>query len=267
MPERTVKDDFAMLGWAVGPANTALKDWAVHALKTARTVVTDPAMAHWHQCEGTWFVGVDALPNAADGRVGASAPLRRADLHPLGHITGPLPALHNAQLSVTYPGYPRPREGESDAAFRYRRNRDAAHVDGVLATGSARRRRVQEPHAFILGLPLTRADPEASPLVVWEGSHHIMRAAFTQVFEGYARDTWSEVDVTEAYQAARREVFETCRRVPVLAAPGSALVLHRLALHGVAPWEDGAKADPDGRMIAYFRPPMPGGVSAWLDLP
>ncbi len=266
MTEDEVAERCDALGWATTPVSAVLRAWAGHARTTARSVVSDPAFAHWHQCEGTWFVGVDALPNTEDGRVGDSSPLRAADLGPLGRLTGPLPALHRAQLSVTYPGYPKPREGEGEAAFRYRRNRDAAHVDGVLATGPDRRRRVQEPHAFILGLPLTCADPEASPLVVWEGSHRIMRAAFVQAFEGHVRNSWSDLDVTDAYQAARREVFETCRRVPVIVPPGGAFLLHRLALHGVAPWLAGAEADPDGRMIAYFRPPMPGGVPAWLDL-
>ena len=44
------------------------------------------------------------------------------------HLFGSL-ALHPAQLSVIYPGYPKPRVGESEAAGRYRAKRDAAHLD------------------------------------------------------------------------------------------------------------------------------------------
>ena len=42
---------------------------------------------------------------------------------------------HKAQLSVIFPGYPKPRIGDSEAAFEYRRKRDAAHVDGLLPIG------------------------------------------------------------------------------------------------------------------------------------
>jgi len=40
-----------------------------------------------------------------------------------------------------------------------------------------------------------------------------------------------------------------------------------MTLHGVAPWSQNASAGPDGRMIAYFRPEMSGGVPAWLSAP
>ena len=180
---------------------------------------------------------------------------------------GPVPPLHPAQVSVIYPGYPRPRAGEGEAAFGYRLRRDAAHVDGVRPEGAARRRFVLEPHSFILGLPLVPASERAAPLVVWEGSHEIMRAAFAAAFRDRPPEAWRTVDVTEIYQAARREVFESCTRVEVSAAPGEAYVVHRLALHGVAPWAEGEPAGPDGRMIAYFRPECPGGHAEWLQAP
>jgi len=45
--------------------------------------------------------------------------------------------------------------------------------------------------------------------------------------------------------------------------PGEATLLHRLTLHGVAPWAAGVTAPPEGRIIAYFRPLM-GTVQDWL---
>jgi hypothetical protein len=42
--------------------------------------------------------------------------------------------------------------------------------------------------------------------------------------------------------------------------------VHRLCLHGVAPWAADATAPPEGRMIAYFRP-MLRSVAAWLHDP
>ncbi len=247
-------------GWTRFAADPATRAWAAAAHEAGRAVLADPAQrATWLQCEGTWFVGVDALPTAPDGSIGG-VPLAGAAPEALA----PLPDLHPAQLSITFPGYPRPRAGESEAGFRYRLKRDAAHVDGVLAEGAARRRRIREPHAWILGLPLTEADAGASPLVAWEGSHLVMRDALRGALAGHPPETWGEVDVTDAYQAARRRCFETCRRVELPAAPGEALLLHRLTLHGIAPWAEGAQAPPEGRMVAYFRPRIMGGAEAWL---
>ena len=79
-------------------------------------------------------------------------------------------------------GYPKPRKGESESAFRYRLNRDAAHVDGLLPVGAHRQRMLKEPHAYVLGLPLNESAAGASPLVVWEGSHVIMAEVFLTAF-------------------------------------------------------------------------------------
>lgn len=260
-------EDFFTKGWAVFPPEPAVTDWAGHAAVHAQTAVQKPENKNLLQCEGTWFVGLDALPNDAVGRVAGGAPLSGAAVDFATAQCGGWPALHPAQLSVTYPGYPRPRQGESDAGFRYRRDRDAAHVDGIIGIGTPKRRFVQEPHAFVLGVPLTEADPDAAPLVVWEGSHHIMKSALQQVMQGHAEGHLSKVDVTEIYQSARQEAFANCPRIPLPGPVGSVSLLHRLTLHGVAPWAEGAVAVPEGRMIAYFRPELAGGVAAWLTDP
>ncbi|MDZ7709216.1 MAG: hypothetical protein U5K36_03295 [Roseovarius sp.] len=127
---------------------------------------------------------------------------------------------------------------------------------------------LHERHAYILGLPLTEANAQASPLVVWEGSHHLMRRAFATALSGIAPRDWANVDLTDTYHAARRDAFETCARVPLFAPPGAAILVHRMALHGVAPWAEGATAPPEGRMIAYFRPEFPDETRAdWLTAP
>ena len=70
-------------------------------------------------------------------------------------------------------------------------------------------------------------------------------------------------DVTDAYTAARRKVFGTCRRVTVAARPGESYLAHRLCLHGVAPWAENAGRE-GMRAIAYFRPdPFPGASAEW----
>ncbi|MEM9578272.1 MAG: hypothetical protein AAF999_14815 [Pseudomonadota bacterium] len=259
--------EFFDKGWAVFPPEDIILDWVRYARPDAVRALSDPALAEWHQCEGTWFVGLDALDNDPQGRVAGSGPLSGAAVDFAAAHCGGWPALHKAQVSGVFPGYPRPRAGETEAGFRYREKRDAAHVDGIIGKGDPKRRFVEEPHAFILGLPLTEADQQAAPLVVWEGSHTIMQAALRQALANNPTAELGAIDVTEAYQQARWEVFEYCARVVVHGPPGSAILVHRLALHGVAPWGAGARAAPEGRLIAYFRPPMPGGVRDWLDAP
>ncbi|WP_170782671.1 hypothetical protein [Ruegeria lacuscaerulensis] len=258
--------DFHERGWVKFPYDPVLADWVRHALPQARASVADPAHAQWVDCEGTWFIGVDALDNDAQGRVGQSDVLSGQAMGFIVEQYGTLP-LHKGQVSIIYPGYPKPRRGENEAAARYRRNRDAAHVDGLRPTGPDRRRRVDEPHAWILGIPLTDASADASPMVLWEGSHKILRAAFAEALMDHPRDRLHEVDITDIYQTARREVFDTCPRIELTAKPGEAYLLHRHCLHGVAPWPDGANAGPDGRMIAYFRPECAGGVAEWIESP
>lgn len=258
---------FRERGWARFGHDAALARWAGAARDAAVARMAEPAhRAAWTDCGGTWFVGVDTLPNDARGRVTGSEPLSGEGYATALALYGDL-SLHPAQVSVTWPGYPKPRAGEGDAAFRYRQRRDAAHVDGLLAIGPDRARMLKERHAYILGLPLTDAGEGASPLVVWEGSHEIMRAAFTAALEGVAPEDWGEVDLTEIYKAARRDVFTRCVRIVLPARPGEATLVHRLALHGVAPWAKGARAPAEGRMIAYFRPHFHGTGPDWLTAP
>lgn len=236
-------------GWQrIGP-HTAIKDWAKAALPLAQRVVA--ASPEPWRCGGTWFVGVDALPNGPDGAVSNMAfPWK---VLPLAPVT-----LHPGQLSVVRPGYPQPSPEESATAFAFRQTRDAAHLDGLLPVGPTRRRMIREPHRWVLGLPLT--DSPASPLVVWEGSQRIMAAALHAALSPHPPENWADVDVTMAYQTARAQVFETCRRVELPARAGEATLLHRLTIHGVAPWQG---ADQGDRIIAYFRP-MLSTVAEWI---
>lgn len=252
-------------GWCRFPFDPTLADWVHAALPAARAAVQAPENQEWLRCGGTWFVGVNALPNDPNGAVaggpemaGAACNFVRDALKLEGF------SWDRAQVSVCYPGYPQPTATESADAFRFRLNRDAAHVDGLLPEGSERRRHLREPHGFVLGIPMVEADAGASPLVVWEGSHEIVRDAFRTVFGTLAPNRWRDVDVTDMYKATRQRIFEICPRVEVCAVPGEAYLIHRLALHGVAPWAQTAKTGPDGRMIVYFRP-QTGPVGGWLN--
>jgi hypothetical protein len=235
--------DLAKDGFVVFDTDPRVTRWATRAHVAACDVASDPVQrAKWMRHGETWFVGVDALSNGADGSigdVGLSGPWN--DI-----MTAPK-AWHRAQVSVIYDGYPKKDPQESEAAHKFRVNRCAAHVDGLHL--EAGRRIVREPHAFILGLPLNESD--ACPLVVWRASHLAMRVALAGVVgSGDPRG----VDVTEAYIAARRAVFDTCEAVEVPLRIGQAVLVDRFALHGVAPWRSGDTAPPEGRMIAYFRP-------------
>ena len=240
-------------GYRVYPFDPRVLRWAVEARKAAEKVLADPAMGHWYRHGRTWFVGVDALPSGADGAIGG-VPLEGA--WPVG---GPW---HPGQLSVVFQGYPGRDPGESDVAHQFRVNRCAAHLDGLLAEGPERRRFLREPHAFVLGIALDAVAVGASPLVVWEGSQEVIRETFADFYQGVAPEKWCNVDVTEGYQEARRKVFETCRPVEVPLRPGEAVLMHRLAVHGVAPW----RAGQGRRAMAYFRP-LQADVRQWLEAP
>ncbi len=257
------RKEFAAQGFTVFPAEEAVKNWARYALEAARIAVADPVNRHGLRCGGTWFVGVDALPNDETGAVPGGPPLSGAAMEFIKNDLRFALPLHRAQVSVCYPGYPQPSPDETPAAFGFRLNRDAAHVDGLLAEGPARRRFLKEPHAYILGLPLTEASPDAAPLVVWQGSHRHMGKVFTEALANRPQAEWPDIDLTEAYQAARREVFASCPRVALPMKPGEACLLHRHLLHGVAPWGLHATASSDGRMIAYLRPEFPQ-IGDWL---
>ena len=260
-------------GWQVFPAEDATQAWlatarpaGLAAVRAARLRGDD--LRHG----GTWLAGVDLLDNDSTGRVGQGVALGGAALRAAEAVTGRLP-LHRAQISAIFAGYPGrdaaeigPADTAAEAAYRYRLLRDAAHLDGLLAEGAAKRRHLREPHGYILGYGLSDASAGASPLVVYEGSPAVMRAAFRDVFADHPPDHWGDVDVTAAYQAARRRCFEQCKRVEIALAPGQAVLVHRLALHGIAPWAKDGAAGPDGRAIAYFRPILPRRAD-WLDLP
>jgi len=243
-------------GWRK-TASPAIALWARAALPLAIQALQGQPRRHG----GTWAVGLDLLPNDETGAIGAPLPWEDLGLAPQ--------PLHRAQLSAVYPGYPGRDPDETDAAHRFRLTRDAAHLDGLLPLGPDKRRFMKEPHAWVLGLALTEVT--AAPLVVWEGSHLILRQALRLALEPHPPESWADIDLTEAYAAARRACFDQCRRVEIAQSPGEAVILHRMILHGVAPWAQSGntawatQAPAHGRINAYFRPLLPS-VRDWLTL-
>jgi hypothetical protein len=258
------KEQLQDRGWCRFGPDVALLDWVRSALPVARQAISDPRNARHLLCDGTWFCGTNLLANDTQGAVIGGPNLAGAAIKFVhGELGFPRNAWDAAQISVCYPGYPQPMDGESEAAYRYRVHRDAAHVDGVLAEGPKRRRHVREHHAFLLGIPLVEVSPNASPIVVWEGSHAIIGETFRQQFDSLPPESWGKIDVTDAYWSARRQVFAACRRVEISARPGEAYVVHRFALHGITPWACDAPASAGGRIVVYFRPAAKD-PAAWL---
>ncbi|MEO9822753.1 MAG: hypothetical protein ABJ370_16490 [Paracoccaceae bacterium] len=229
-------------GYHLFPVTSEGRKWAEAANSVAEQITSDEAIRASNMRHGdTWFVGVDALPTGPCGEI-SGVECAGAWQHKVPDVT----PWHKAQLSVVYPGYPKPESDQSQANHAYRIKRAAAHVDGLLPIGPDRRRYPREFHAFVLGLPLNAS--KASPTVCWDGSHKIMGDALRDVIgDSNPRD----VDVTQAYHDARKVVFDSCKMVELRSEPGAAFLLHRFALHGTAPWSG---CDSTDRRIAFFRP-------------
>ena len=238
--------------------------WAEYAGKKGNEILANSSqLAKWLQCEGTWFVGVDVLPNDSGGNF---KEVKFPDIFKRLMEKINLKSYHKAQLSVIFPGYPKPRAGDSEAAYKYRLKRDAAHVDGLLPIGTNKRRHLIEAHGIILGIPLNNTHSGASPIVVWEGSHLIMQKEFSNLLSKVAPSGWKDIDLTDTYKKARRNCFENCKRVVIESPVGTGYALHPLLLHGITPWVSPSKGlESSNRQVAYFRPLL-NNVQDWLSI-
>ncbi|MFT4620773.1 MAG: hypothetical protein ACI9KS_001381 [Sulfitobacter sp.] len=234
-------------GWTFFPAEDATQRWVEAVLPLARTALETSERRHGR----TWAPGVDLLANGANGAVPGGPPLRGEATSKAQSLFTPL-ALHRAQISAVWSGYPQRDAAESEANHRYRAKRDAAHIDGLLPEGPNRRRHLREAHAWVLGVGLGEA--VAAPLVIWPGSVSIFRTAFRRFYGPHPVQNWGDLDVTDLYQSLRRDVFETCARIEVPLCRGEAILLDRHMLHGTAPWADSGQGC---RITAFFRPELP----------
>ncbi len=255
---------FTEASWVRFNHDAELAAWRQHALPPAVESATFASNKQWFRHQGTWFVGVNALPNDSHGKVAGSKVLSGAAINWLQRYVRSAFGLldstsydiewDRAQVSICYPGYPRKSPEESDSAHLFRLQRDAADVDGLLREGKSRARYVREYHAFILGVPLSEFTADAAPFVVWEGSHKIIQRRLQERLESVPMQSWHSEDISQAYIQAREEVFTHCERKEIYAQVGESFAVHRLAVHGMAPWGERASSDANGRMIAYFRP-------------
>lgn len=254
---------FQTKGWAPIEETDALLNWCSEIRPHAEARINDPELrSEWLRSGGTWFVGANVLGNTEFAQIDDSSPL------PI-HLRGILDQIIGVegsdvgpgQVSTCWPKYPTQDEEETDASFRFRQKRDAAHLDGLKAEGATRDRYMREFHSAILGIPLQDAEQGAAPFVIYEGSHHIIADMLANAYSGIDSEDWADVAVTGAYTAARRKVFDICKRVEVTADLGGAYIAHRFAIHGMAPW-----AGPNGpkRTVLYFRPYWNADLKGWL---
>jgi len=170
-------------GWTVFAPDAELTGWARACAPLAAEMLADPALVGDYRCDGTWFAGVNALPNDARGAVpGRVPPLAGAAVEFTRTLAGAFD-WDRGQMSAVFPGYPRHGAEDTEASHGYRRDRCAAHVDGLERIMPSRRRKLSETHSFLLGIPLGDAGVKEGAFVVWRGSHAIMRAAFAEVLE------------------------------------------------------------------------------------
>ena len=247
-------NDFEHKGWVKFKFDERVVRWANAAnLKITAKLKNKEIFDNNLTCRGTWFVGVDALENDTDGALGEislSGPFESLMKHTETR------GLHATQVSIIFEGYPKPRDQESESSFNFRLKRDAAHVDGLIADFPGGPRKLKEPHAYVLGIPLNQAPKGASPVVVWEGSHHLISKAFNSLFLKRDPEKWKDLDVREVYMQTRKSIFEHCKRRVLHANLGESYMIHRLCLHGISPWDFEIKNFNEGRKIAYFRPEL-----------
>ncbi len=128
---------FSRRGWAVFPRGSGACGTGLrHATRRRRPPCRIPDRRIGCGVGARGSPGSTCLPNDAAGAVAGSGPLGGTAVRFIEAQLGLTEiAWDRAQVSVVYPGYPRRGEGETDAAFRVRRDRDAAHVDGLLPMG------------------------------------------------------------------------------------------------------------------------------------
>ncbi len=253
-------------GWYQFSADDQILGWLESIQTVVGQAIAAPQNQHWWRYQGTWFVGVNVLPNDGRGRVNAGPTLTGAAANFLAkYLKADLGAFDKAQLSIVRAGYPQADKHETKAALAYRRDRDAAHIDGLLKDAVAAGRYAREYHHYLWAIALHDGSLCTSPLVVWRGSHRLIQDSFRRFFADKDIESISQYDVSECYAATRKQVFEQCERVALPLQRGQSVVAHRFLLHGTAPWSRSQRGikQTDARGLCFFRPELKD-LHRWL---
>lgn len=252
--------EYLKYGYRVFDQEQQISDWIASAIKHAQEALVSPDNRHWYRYQNTWFVGVNVLNNRPDGSIGCGPELGgRAISFIEQSLTNRPIHLDRGQISVCFDGYPKKDISEPKTNHAYRLRRDAAHIDGVMKHDGDRY--LVEHHDYILGIAMNMVEAQASPFVVWQGSHRLMQTALCDYLSNYPKDKWRTTPISEVYSQTRKRILNECRRVELALKPGQALVAHRHLLHGTAPWKAVNETEP--RMLCFFRPESMT-VEQWL---
>ncbi len=257
--------DYCNKGYCRFARDERLVSWIDSISSAAEAILADPAHSHWWRCGGTWFAGVNILDNDAQGKYRDSLPLQGAAFDFMqSHILPHIPRcniLDRAQISVCTFGYPQKDSNDNDEiGYNFRKNRDAAHLDGLLKENNLRF--LREYHGYILGIGLNDVDEDSAPVVIYEKSHLYIKEWLSSHFKN-TNEPWDNIDLTESYKTIRHEILQSCKRICLPLKKGEALLLHRFSIHGTSPWLSSATIP---RKLAFFRP-ITTNRKKWLQAP
>ena len=85
---RGTQAQYEKAGWCAFPHDPVLADWLTATLPAARAAIAAPENQQWLRYQGTWFAGVNALPNDATGAVRGGPPLAGRAVDFIGNVLG-----------------------------------------------------------------------------------------------------------------------------------------------------------------------------------
>lgn len=251
---------YQKFGWVKFCSDKRLLNWLDSLQKNCDIDSLYPRHDYHHlwRCDGTWFVGVDTIPNDHHGIVRQSLPLDGSIIDFIKQHLWQRPQWHRGQLSVCFPEYPKKGDEDTLKSWQFRIKHHAAHCDGIHGIGKftndqKKSRFLKEHHRFILAIPLDNITQHNAPMMLWQESHRLIQKMLCDVFANMLTCEWQNYDITKIYQHCRRHILETITPIAMTANYGDAYLLHRHLLHGIKSW-DRANHEAKIRRIIYFRP-------------
>ena len=232
-------------GWVRFPFDPEIATWVGAARAPAVQTLDDPELRRlWLRCGGTWFAGVNALPNTADGALPEHA------VPPLGGRAIEFIARHLGLVRIRM-GQGAGLDLFSRLSATLRRGKRGRIWFSIAPRRCACRRVApvrSGPPKNTQRNPWVHPWPSADRCTRQRCADGGLRRLATKSCAGRFQNAWRvsrrgtgrRKMWTEAYVSARRQCFERCPRVTIPARLGEVYLVHRLCLHGVAPWPVGA---------------------------